>query len=56
MRRITSLHGSAHFTIPLSTTQCVCQKIAKGIFRKSKLHIDEESYKKVKYQVQNLIR
>ena len=25
-------------------------------FKKSKLHIDEENYKKVKYQVQNLIR
>ena len=25
-------------------------------FKKSKLHIDEESYKKVKYQVQNLVR
>ena len=25
-------------------------------FRKSKLHIDEENYKKIKYQVQNLIR
>ena len=25
-------------------------------FKKPKLHIDEESYKKVKYQVQNLIR
>ena len=25
-------------------------------FKKSKLHIDEENYKNVKYQVQNLIR
>ena len=25
-------------------------------FKKSKLHIDEENYNKVKYQVQNLIR
>ena len=25
-------------------------------FKKSKLHIDEENYKKVKYQVQNLVR
>ena len=25
-------------------------------FKKSKLHTDEENYKKVKYQVQNLIR
>ena len=25
-------------------------------FKKSKLHIDEENYKTVKYQVQNLIR
>ena len=25
-------------------------------FKKSRLHIDEENYKKVKYQVQNLIR
>ena len=25
-------------------------------FKKSKLHIDEENYEKVKYQVQNLMR
>ena len=33
----------------------VCGKLFLK-FIKSKLHIDEENYKKVKYQVQNLIR
>ena len=32
-----------------------CEKLFLK-FKKSKLHIDEENYKKVKYQVQNLIR
>ena len=32
-----------------------CEKLFLE-FKKSKLHIDEENYKKVKYQVQNLIR
>ena len=28
----------------------------KIVFKKSNLHINEENYKKVKYQIQNLIR
>ena len=65
MKVVNEIAPSKEIRIKTNTQEWFDREIAELIyareklflkFKKSKLHIDEENYKKVKYQVQNLIR
>ena len=65
MKVVNEIAPSKEITIKNNTQEWFHTEIAELIHaheklflkvKKSKLHIDEENYKKVKYQVQNLIR
>ena len=60
MKVVNEIAPSKEIRIKNSTQEWFDREIAELIhareFKKSKLHIDEENYKKVEYQVQNLIR
>ena len=65
MKIVNEIAPSKEIKIKINTQEWFDQEIAELIhareklflkFKKSKFHIDEENYKKIKYQVQNLIR
>ena len=65
MKVVNEIPPSKEIRIKNNTQEWFDREIAELIhareklflkFKKSNLHIDEENYKKVKYQVQNLIR
>ena len=65
MKVVNEIAPSKEIRIKNNTQEWFYREIAELIharkklflkFKKSKLHIDEENYKKIKYQVQNLIR
>ena len=64
MKVVNEIAPSKEIRIKNNTQELFYREIAELIhaheelflkFKKSKLHIDEENYKKVKYQIQNLI-
>ena len=65
MKVVNDIAPSKEIRIKNNTQECFDRQIAELIhagkklflkFKKSKLHIGEENYKKVKYQFENLIR
>ena len=65
MKVVNEIAGSKEIRIQNNTQEWFDREIAELIhargklflkFKESKLHIDEENYKKIKYHIQNLIR